>query len=310
MTRKLSRLQPQNQYWYEDLPARDTLPDLVNGGETPHIGGELRCVDETILEISRTSSAQRGLALILGIGILVGLALISPFLVEMYTVDIGDFLLPALIMALMLIAVVCGACFLIRRATRTPRDLPIRFNRTTGSVQVLDYVINMNPFGRWRIELRSFNWNQVEAELVKIAGYNGKTYSIRYGLVLAGLDVHNGMVRDRIALVSGAGYPNCLRQLWAFIRIYMHEGVSSQISTPQSDGVSLGRCILADYPFLDFTEDGKRRRAAMGGIDWIVCFFVMVPLFWIFVPVSVFEYIALVLAPVAKWPDERGGLQA
>lgn len=157
--------------------------------------------------------------------------------------------------------------------------------------------------------VKEFDWSCVEAELGKIAGYNGKTYSVRYGLILAQCEAGTTKVEERIILKSDVFHPQTVHQMWAYIRCYMNEGPERlQEVKPFPRDVNFRRCLFGFFPFLDPTEDGRRIRAGMGRSEMIfsvaIASVLALALFWLFVPIGICEYIAQRLAPKPKWPTE------
>lgn len=83
-----SRFTPKNPLWHEDLAARESGIDLDVRLDSPLLDEDLNHVDETYLEISRTSSVIRGLGILIGISFfLIAFGFFIPFLICRW----GDF---------------------------------------------------------------------------------------------------------------------------------------------------------------------------------------------------------------------------
>jgi len=299
MAEKKSRLQPQSPYWYEDLPNHAAPLKVGDDNEKPNLHLDLSYIDENVFELSRATSIQRGFGLVMGIATIVGFWSLTPFFVRMYLGGRISFFLP-----IILITVLVAVIYSLKRGIRTPLDLPVLFDRRTGRVFAQEYVAKINPFAKWKTVIKEFDWSCVEAEIGKIAGYNGKTYSVRYGLILAQCDPGTTKVQDRIILKQAID-PGALSQMWAYIRCYMNEGPEKLGATkPFPRDVSFRRCMLEFYPFFDFTEEGKRIRAQMHIVELALIFIVAIPMFWLLVPVQLCEYIGQRLAPKPTWPED------
>lgn len=310
MKENRSKLRPQSPYWYEDLPARTMPLKVGDANDTPDLDLDLNYVDENVFELSRATSIQRGPGLLLGGGVAVGFVAMLPFLVGIYTDDdVKNYIFMALIVFLMLMGLVVLVLYVLKKCLRTPLDLPILFDRRNQKVFALEYLVRPNPFSKWKTVVKEFDWSRVEAELGKIAGYNGKTYSVRYGLIIAQCEAGTTKVEDRIILKSDVFHPQMVHQMWAYIRCYMNEGPERlQNIKPFPRDVNFRRCLFGFFPFLDPTEDGRRIRAGMGRTEMIVSVAIAsvlaLALFWLFVPIGICEYIAQRLAPKPKWPAE------
>lgn len=306
MAEARSKLQPQSPYWYEDLLSRVAALKVGDENDQPDLGLDVRYVDANVLELSRASSIQRGFGLMFGVGISIGFVAVLPFLVELYK-DGGpqEFPLMASFLMVMLLVIVVFLIHMIKRAIRTPLDLPVLLDRKSQKIFALEYLAKPNPFAKWKTVIKEFDWSRVEAEVGKIAGYNGKIYSVRYGLILAQCEQVTTKVEDRLILKQDVGGPLVLHQMWAYIRCYMNEGPGRlQAIKPFPRDVNFRRCVLEFYPLFDRTEEGKRIRASMHIVEQILLTVFSAPLFWLFLPAGLFEYIGQRLAPKPKWPAE------
>lgn len=306
MTEVHSKLQPQSPYWYEDLPPPSAALKAGDRSDQPDPGLDVRHVDTNVLELSRVTSIQRGFGLMFGVGTSIGFVAMLPFLAEIYTDgNPQEYPFMASLLMVMLLVLVVLLINMIKRAIRTPLDLPVLFDRNSQKIFALEYLAKPNPFAKWKTVIKEFDWSCVEAEVAKIAGYNGKTYSVRYGLILAQCEQGTTKVEDRIILKQDVGGPLVLHQMWAYIRCYMNEGPERlRAIKPFPRDVNFRRCVLEFYPLFDRTEEGKRIRASIHIVEQILLTVFCVPLFWLFLPAGVFEYIGQWLAPKPKWPAE------
>ncbi|WP_141693741.1 DUF6708 domain-containing protein [Cupriavidus alkaliphilus] len=302
MTANKSRLEPQSPYWYEDLPGRDATMH-TSSEKPPTIVQDLLSMDEHCLELSRAASMQRGAGLLFGVGMLVGMLSIADTIALMLMKGFSKIPLGAALFAVGLLGFLVAILYVIKKELRTPRDLPVRFCRDTGCVLSMEYVTKLNPFLRWKVVQSELRWEHLAAEIAKISGYNGKTYSVRYSLIIAECDPGTNRVVRRIVLKSDELFPAALHQLWACIRDYMENGPGRLASNSVIVEVSLARCLLRYYPMLDFTGEGVRRRERMHVAARFYSLILFIPLFWVFIPIGFCEYIALRLAPVLKWSD-------
>ncbi|WP_199032826.1 DUF6708 domain-containing protein [Ralstonia sp. ASV6] len=306
MAETRSKLQPQSPYWYEDLPSPTAALDAGKKGDQPDPGLDVRYIDAAVCELSRVTSIQRGFGLMFGIGISIGFVAMLPFLAEIYAdgkPQESPFMASFLMVVLLVLVVLL--IHMIKRAIRTPLDLPVLFDRNSQKIFALEYLAKPNPFVKWKTVIKEFDWSCVQAEVGKISGYNGKTYSVRYGLILAQCEQGTTKVEDRIILKQDVGGPLVLHKMWAYIRCYMNEGPERlRAIKPFPRDVNFRRCVLEFYPLFDRTAEGKRIRASMHIIEQVLLTVFCVPLFWLFLPAGVFEYIGQRLAPKPKWPAE------
>lgn len=303
MKAKKSRLEPQSPYWYEDLPQRDAAIQASSESLSPIIVQDFLRLDEHCLELSRAASMQRGAGLLFGCGMLVGVLSIADTIALVLAKGFSKTLLGAALLAVGLLVFLVAILYVIKKDLRTPRDLPVRFCRDTGRVLSTEYVTKLNPFARWKVVQSELRWENLAAEIAKISGYNGKTYSVRYSLIIAECEPGTDRVVRRIVLKSDEMFPAALHQLWGYIRDYMGNGPEGLKPNPVISDVSMARCLLRYYPMLDFTREGATRRERMHVAVRLYSLILFIPLFWVFIPIGFFEYIALRLSPVLKWSD-------
>ena len=185
-----------------------------------------------------------------------------------------------------------------------PRDLPVRFYRQARKIVVYDYSLSLNPFARRRVVVKTFDWDNVYAELSKQAGYNGKVYMVRYALILLFCKAGTNEVVDRITLKGNDMTIKGLQWMWAYVRCYMAQGqlhLPKENPTPKT--ISLRRSFFTYMPYFDPSMDGNEYRSRMEPIDVILAF-VMMWFFWIWLPMGLCHYIAMKCAPEPQWPAE------
>ncbi len=130
MAEARSKLQPQSPYWYEDLCSPMAALEAGDKHDRPDPGLDVHYVDANILQLSRVSSIQRGFGLMFGVGISIGFVVVLPFLVEIYTNGRPqEAPIMASFLMVMLLVLVVLLIHTIKRAIRTPLDLPVLFDR-------------------------------------------------------------------------------------------------------------------------------------------------------------------------------------
>ncbi|MEM5277864.1 DUF6708 domain-containing protein [Cupriavidus taiwanensis] len=303
MTAKRSRLEPQSPYWYEDLPERTFC--LEN--DVPDVGEDLLHLDGHFLELSRGSSMQRGAGLLIGGGMLIGIAYAAKFIFSLLTEDVSEAPVLTAIFGCGLLAFLILIIYVIKKDLCTPRDLPVRFYRNTGRIMSLEYVPKFNPFAKWEVVQRELDWHNLSAEMAKMVGYTGKVYAVRYSLIIAECHPGTDKVKQRIVLKADEIFPIALHRMWAFVRCYMINGKAGLQVGRRSKGISFSRCLLRYYPVLDFTVQGRERRGKLHVTALLYNAVVFIPLFWLFLPLSFCEFVALKVAPEPRWPNPAMG---
>ncbi|QIF09261.1 hypothetical protein G5A69_19810 [Ralstonia mannitolilytica] len=128
-----SKLQPQSPYWYEDLPGPTVPLRSSDKNDQPNLALDLNYVNEDVFELSRASSIQRGFGLMFGVGVSVAFVAMLPFIGQMYQEGHPEESpVIASVLALMLLGLAVLLLHLIKRGVRTPRDLPVLFDRKIG----------------------------------------------------------------------------------------------------------------------------------------------------------------------------------
>ncbi|WKZ87110.1 hypothetical protein N5B55_20315 [Ralstonia pickettii] len=306
MEKARSKLQPQIHIWHEDLPLPTAAIEAGDRNVQPDPGFDVRYVDANVLELSRATSSERGMALMFGGGVSIGYVAMLPFFVEMYRDgNPKEAPIMASFLVLMLLVLAVLLINMIKKAVRTPLDLPILFDRSNQKIFALEYLVKPNPFAKWEMVIMELDWPRVEAAIGKFYKYK----TVWYGLILAQCEQGTTKLEGRIILKQDVSAPMELHHMWAYIRCYMNEGPERLPEVqPIPRDVNFRRCLFGSFPLLDPTEDGRRLRARMGRTELIVSVAAAsvfaLGLFWLFLPVGVFEYIAQRLAPKPRWPAE------
>src|SRR5699024_4816307 len=110
------------------------------------------------------------------------------------------------------------AWFGFRLDLGVPIDTPVRFNRKRGKVYIYEHERKWNPFVRWPVTTKVFDWERTHAEIAKQAGANGTVYAVNYALFISQCKPGTLEVEDRVKLgdSSIAEYP--MRALWDYCR--------------------------------------------------------------------------------------------
>ncbi len=301
MSTEQSRFAPQNQFWYEDLVAREAPLAEGRDADGPSMGEDLNRVDDECLEVSRESTLIRGGLLLYALAMSILAIYAAPLVIEGFVYDFFEIVYLSIFFWIMVFFMFGMIFLMIRRDCRTPRDTPVRFNRKTGKVEACEFLSNYNPFGRWRSVIKTFDWDTVQAEITKQAGFNGKVYMVRHALELVICKPGTNEVVERIVLkandVTGLG----LYSKWAYIRRYMAEGMVNLPQQPvRKQDISFRRSFFMYMPYLDPTKEGSEYRSKM--VIWDFFFpLLTIWLFWLWIPMGICQYIAMRLAPEPKW---------
>jgi len=297
----IARFNPVNPFWYEDLP--DAAAPFGETIQSPTLDDDINAINDQYLEMSRAANVMRGGLLLMGLVLIAMLCWSLPLLVRISFRHDSVLFLSIVNWALVAVAIVCGI-FLIMLDCLIPKDLPVRFDRGTGSVTALDYPIRFLPFPPRRLQLKHFAWSDVHAEITRQAGYNGKAYVVRYALVLVICKSGTTEVLDRLVLKSNDMTVKGLHAMWDYVRRYMREGtVNLPPVQTRAQGISFRRSLFTYMPYLDPSSEGAYFRARMGAIDWITAFF-MTWFFWIWIPMGLCHFIAMKCAPEPQWPEK------
>lgn len=288
-----SRLQPQNQFWFEDLP-RQCEPNLIG----PDVYGHCNAVGEFWLEVSRTESQVRGPFFLWAIaGVLFAAWYFS-------TIKIENGVVVFLIDTAIAIVIAVMTFFAFRLELRTPRDRPVRFSRKKRKVYAYEYKWTWNPFGRWPATVKVFDWDNVQAEITLQRGFSGKVYVERYALSLAHCRPGTDEVIDRFDLRGNAVLTHGLRAMWSYCCQYMAQGPDDlPKSTPRPQDIRFLRCLFYFMPWFEPTGEGREYRRNMHWVTWLLAL-ITLPVMPFLLLFGLSNYVVLRLAPEPKWPTE------
>ncbi|MDR9836563.1 DUF6708 domain-containing protein [Herbaspirillum huttiense] len=295
-----SRFNPPNSLWYEDLPARAAMAEeevSVMALQEDVIG-----VDQDKLDISRASSILRGGFIFTGMAVLLILCWFAPHVfTSIFTPPRS--VLVITILTIQNLALAGYSLFLIWLDCRIPRDLPVRFDRRSGKIHVQDFSLSLNPFAHRKLLLKTFDWTDIEAELTKQAGFNGKVYMVRYALVLVVCRPGTTEVLERITLRGNDIATQGLESIWSYVRRYMEQGQSNLPTLHVRERrISLLNSLFFYMPYLAPGEEGRFYRSRMGAAELILAF-LMIWFFWIWLPLGLCYYVAMRCAPEPSWPE-------
>lgn len=296
----MPKLRPPVRFWYEDQPEDEASSEAV-GRVGLSAFGNLRHIDKIYLEISRAEALVRGVGIF---GILITLA---GYAASMY---FSFMLMSKVAIAFVFLFLVLGHFFLIgtlwffRIDFLTPSNTPMRFNCARNKVYIYEHAWRWNPFVRWPINIKVFDWHQAHGEITRQAGTNGTSYAVRYALFLSQSKPGTLEVEDRVQMGGATLDVNNMRRLWDYCRLYMARGPAALPQQPiRPDDVNFRRCFFFFMPGYDPTAEGRMVRANLGFAGWVI-FFLCLPLFWFFFPLGLMRYAALKLSPRPKWPAD------
>ncbi|MDX3984129.1 MAG: hypothetical protein QHC88_02640 [Achromobacter sp.] len=215
MSHRRPNLHKPHLGWQRDLPPpAEEFTSEVRSHSQPVINA----LDGAFLEISRRSTKMRGLMLFIsGFGFFL-LADSVPRLHAWWTVGSGSPVTPigAFLVDVILIF------FCVRIDTAIPRDEPIRFNRLRRKVYVYSFhYILWNPFARWYVTTRAYNWDDLRAEVWRQRGATAQGGLIfTWGVSIAVVKPGTNQVIDRFPLSVGQDEGSS----WDYVRAYMQHG--------------------------------------------------------------------------------------
>ena len=288
-------------HWCEDLPDRDAPLD----GIPKMVHGDINVMDENLLEVSRTSSIMRGIGVSSGAVISIIFAWAFYFLLKLLIPFDEDLFIFYLIFPFLLFIALTSSFLLLRTDLAVPKDRPVRFNRSKRKIYVYEHAFSWNPFKRWPLSVKIFEWETVHAELLRYAGFNGKAYVQRFSLSLVSCKPNTNKVIDRFELKGNMPTTEELYNCWAYCRCYMEQGVEElPVYPPRRQSISFRRSFFEYIRFLDPTEEGREVRARMKPWEWIFNSIITLLVFWLLIPWGIGHYIAMRFAPDVKWPPD------
>lgn len=304
MGKSCSKWIPRHVHWYEDLVERDAPEDR----KPKLVDGDMNAIDGICLEVSRASTLIRGAGVVFGtVGIaflIFGLVFIATLVFDS-AIKIDELLVAAFGLAIAVTGLLWGVVLLLRLDLTVPRDRPVRFNRIRNKVFVYEHAFSINSFAKWPIQVKVFDWNTLQAELHRQAGFNGKAYVQRFSLWLVSVKPGTNEVEDRFELKGNHPTTAELYNLWAYCRHYMRQGLSDlPKNRPRRQEISFRRSLFEYLRFLDPSQEGKDERAQMTISEWAFSLILFLLAFWLLFPMGIGHYVAMRFAPEAKWPVE------
>lgn len=311
MDARKSKLSPQDPHWRRDLPERGQPQEVE-----PGLGIEsVNRLDARWLELTREVTYMRGaLFLFGGIGLGAGVFLLILIVGQLGKTFFPSGTAPIDIDEVFLGCFVLFACFgLVIFSLRNmkvdiamPRDLPLRFDRQQRKVYSLEQKRLWNPFVPWPVTVREWNWDDVHGILTRYAGFTGKTYIQRFHVLMVLCKPGTLEAVDTIVLEGNSPIEVDMERTWSYVCTFMERGVDHVPHYPaRRQGVSLRRSLFQYIRPLDPTQEGREARAsALGPFDLWFSIILSVLLAWIYVPIGICHYIAMLLAPEPKWPED------
>lgn len=206
-------LSPPYRGWVRDLHAPSSGEPTLRIKEVPVVNG----MNDTYLEVSRRPNYLRGLLLLLapfGIAWLI-------FAIPMLMIGKLDFFF-FFIASPTFIGTFWATALLVRVDISIPRDEPLRFNRIRRKVYVYKFHFSKwNPFTRWYVITRAYNWDDLRAEVWRQRGATAQGGLIfTWGVSIAVVKPGTNQVIDRFPLSVGQDEGSS----WDYVRAYMQHG--------------------------------------------------------------------------------------
>ena len=203
-----SILTPQADYWEEDLPGRDEKqtckPQLIR----------LSKKNDTWMEIPCYTNKSWGALWFLIV------ILIPPFIVAaglLFKRNLYSFAWGVLIVLAGLFVIVSLILFAFRAVMYSPRWTPIRFNRKRQKVYVYEYQRSWNPWARWPVVVKVFDWQDIYGERMFWPG----RYTFGSQLVCAVCSPGTHQVLHRFPVTPVVGDIRMIWAEWSHICQYM-----------------------------------------------------------------------------------------
>lgn len=114
-------------------------------------------------------------------------------------------------MILMQIASVPFVAYFLLFDLKLAKDRPVILSRT-GNVFV--YERAKNPFKCHPITIKRFRWEGIQAEIAEFKAFNGKTYYVRYALIMVVCKPGTTEVVKRFELKGNWFYPAAFDRMW------------------------------------------------------------------------------------------------
>lgn len=255
------------------------------------------------LELSRAENILRGVGLLVGGG--AGIALLVVGSIFLSTV------FPRYPLACLLFflgySFPCVLLFLLLKMDLcSPADEPVRFNRITRKVYVYHYHRSWNPFKKWYVEIKCFNWDDIRAEITTQGGMVGYGYISRVNLICSVYDPDTNEVIDRFPLAGNLphGMATGLPELWRYCCVFMNEPELRLPRPKLRDGEpTLNNSLKGFLPLLMYGEQGREARRDMDGVAWVISLIglVILPVTLLFI---LCHYFVMRRAAEVVWPKD------
>jgi hypothetical protein len=291
--------------WHDDLPSRPSAALLPGAA----LGGKANFMDDKVLEVGRVPVLVRGVLLaFLPAWIFAGWAVLATVgIFDPEPFNPADEAWYIFFAGLMLLICLGAAWSCIRLDTRMPRQTPVRFSRASKKVYWNGHQRTWNPFGKWRQGIKVWNWDTVQAQIHKIAGFNGKVYVVRYRLELVSCEPGTNKVIDREYLSTPGMTTIDLEQTWAYICAYMERGPKAVPAEAfQDQSVHYIRSLLTYYEWALPGRWGAQARKDMFGQGVLVGVFSLFMIGVTIVGAPVFLYLGVTNYFALKWAPELG----
>ena len=272
-------------------------------------------LDARWLELTRETTYMRGMLLFFGLVSALGAIAILVLAIWLMRIEVfraGTAPIETGLVFLQVLLFLIGLGFLIfcfrmiKVDIAMPRDLPLRFDRKQRRVYSLEQKRLWNPFVSWPVTVREWNWDDVHGILTRYAGFTGKTYIQRFHVLMVLCKPGTLEAVDTIVLEGNSQIEVDMERAWSYVCTFMEQGVDHVPHYPiRRQGVSLRRSLFQYIRPLDPTQEGREARAsASGPVDLWFSIILSVLLAWIYVPIGICHYIAMLLAPEPKWPED------
>lgn len=203
-----SMLRPESQYWEEDLPGRDEeqtyKPQLIRVNKKTDIWMEIPCYTNKSWGILWFLIAMMTVVIItyVCLGFSAGMFFNLPFL-----------------LMLLLSLFIFGSFwwFAFRAVMYSPRWTPIRFNRKRQKVYVYEYQRSWNPWAKWPVVVKVFDWEDIYGERLFWPG----RYTFGSQLVCAVCSPGTREVLHRFPVTAVVGDIRMIWAEWSHICQYM-----------------------------------------------------------------------------------------
>ncbi|WP_299999203.1 DUF6708 domain-containing protein [uncultured Cedecea sp.] len=204
MNNEKSRLIKPVRYWSEDLPDPEeeqmVFPRLIRVNE----------INDVWMEIPRDRYIVWG-------AIWIGSFLLLGCFVFLLWIDVQIYFLPNPIWGLLDFTLFSFVIWGFRTALFAVRGAPIRFNRKQQKVYVYEQKNTLWPWWKWPVEIKVFDWADIQGERVQMAGHADWGHRIYCAVCEPG----TYLVKDRFILTWTEGNIYEVYGLWSACCQYM-----------------------------------------------------------------------------------------